>query len=633
MAKQSQIEIIINGIDNFSKPITGAIDGIGKTVSGLATAGGIIAGAGAAAGAAIAGIAISAGMAAAEVEQLQMVTGLMADNAGWSAVMIDKQRDALRSSGITASGTEQALQALMAAELDVASATDLSRLAQNLAVKTGEDSTQTFLGLVSGIERADAQMLKSAGITVDLSKAQQALADELGKSVGELTAAEKQQAAWNAVIEKSPIYDGLYESAMEMPIKQIGSLKRLFNDVAVELGGHFTPMISDVIAGFSTFVKGIIEAISEGGALEPFLQALGAAFSWLGEQVGIAFLYMAENIPAFVAKVMEVWAWFQENEGVLVGILAAIGVAFVALAYTAIAALAPIIAGMLPVIAVMALVGAAAYLLYEMWTNNWGGIQEKTAAVIDFVKNVISTALAAIKAWWAEHGETIMATVQAMWNTVKNIFETVTGVILGIFQFFKAQFQILMSAFRSAAEGDWHSFGEKLRVIWDNIWEKIKEIFSKAWDWFKTAMAGLVKTIIDFFKNTDWGKVGTDIIKGIANGITGAVKFVVDAAKAAAKAAFDAAKGFLGIDSPSKLFMGIGENVSQGFAKGIENNLRLPEMAINKMSAIRPNDTLGYGTGTAGPTNNYYINMNSKDDPALTPTQAIKRLSMLYGAG
>jgi phage-related protein len=705
MAKQSQVDIIINGVDNFSKPMTGAIDGIGKTFAGLATVGGVIAGVGVAAAGAFGALAVSVGMAAAEVNQMQMVTGLMAENAGWSAKMIDQQREALRSSGITAGGTEQALQALMAAELDVAAATDLSRLAQNLAVKTGQDSTQTFLGLVSGIERADAQMLKSAGITVDMASAQEALAAELGKSVGELTAAEKQQAAWNAVIEKSPVYDGLYEAAMEHPIKQLGSLKRLFNDIAVQLGQYFAPAISTVIAGFSDFVKQIIAAISEGGALEPMLAGIGNVFTWIGEQIGAFLSWLGENIPAIIATFQEIAAWFQENEGVIVGILAAIGVSLVALGVTAAQALAPIIAGMLPVIAIMALVGAAAYLLYEAWTNNWGGIQEKTQAVISFVQGVISTALAAIQAWWAEHGEAVMAAVQAMWDAVKTTFETVIAVIqtvvsrvlseikafwdahgadimaivkilwdrvkaafdqavavikkvvevvLGFIQgiwekhgetimavvtnmwnIIKTQFEWakttlgnIISAIRSALEGDWTAFGETLRQIWDDTWEMIKEVLRLAWDSIKTIVSDLITSVITFFKETDWGAVGKNIIEGIANGITNAVGFIVDAAKNAAKAAFDAAKAFLGIESPSRLFMEVGYDVSKGFAEGIENSLQLPELAARNMGLA----ALGalQGGGSANNTTNFTINLNGTGEAAEDVINAVRLMEMIY---
>ena len=59
----------------------------------------------------------------------------------------------------------------------------------------------------------------------------------------------------------------------------------------------------------------------------------------------------------------------------------------------------------------------------------------------------------------------------------------------------------------------------------------------------------------------DWGKIGIDLISGIAKGIGDAVSMIVEAAVDAAKAAFNAAKQWLGISSPSKKGMFIGGTI------------------------------------------------------------------------
>ena len=54
---------------------------------------------------------------------------------------------------------------------------------------------------------------------------------------------------------------------------------------------------------------------------------------------------------------------------------------------------------------------------------------------------------------------------------------------------------------------------------------------------------------------------------------------IKDAATDADKAALDAAKGFLGIESPSKEFAKLGNFMMQGMAIGITGNQRLPVRA------------------------------------------------------
>lgn len=79
-----------------------------------------------------------------------------------------------------------------------------------------------------------------------------------------------------------------------------------------------------------------------------------------------------------------------------------------------------------------------------------------------------------------------------------------------------------------------------------------------------------VHSIVQSFTSQPWGNIGKNIITGIATGITGSIGKVADAARNAAKKAFNAAKDFLGIHSPSKLMRDvIGKNMIAGFESGI----------------------------------------------------------------
>lgn len=102
---------------------------------------------------------------------------------------------------------------------------------------------------------------------------------------------------------------------------------------------------------------------------------------------------------------------------------------------------------------------------------------------------------------------------------------------------------------------------------------------------------GMISKIVSSFLKFDWLGLGADIIKGIARGIAGAVGSIVDAAVSAARSAFNAAKRFLGIHSPSTLFRDeIGENMALGMGVGFENNIPVSDIndaldgAVEKIS-------------------------------------------------
>jgi len=81
--------------------------------------------------------------------------------------------------------------------------------------------------------------------------------------------------------------------------------------------------------------------------------------------------------------------------------------------------------------------------------------------------------------------------------------------------------------------------------------------------------------------------VGRNIIQGIANGITSAVGVIKDAAKKAAQSALDAAKGFLGISSPSRVAADmIGEPFVAGIGAGIDRAMgQLVQTQLANLSA------------------------------------------------
>lgn len=103
--------------------------------------------------------------------------------------------------------------------------------------------------------------------------------------------------------------------------------------------------------------------------------------------------------------------------------------------------------------------------------------------------------------------------------------------------------------------------------ILTNIVSAITGLPSKLLSLAKTAVTNMVKA----FKSQDWLSIGSNIIKGIISGIGSAVGGLVDAAVDAASSAFNAAKNFLGIKSPSRLFRDeIGKMIPAGMAVGIE---------------------------------------------------------------
>ena len=270
---------------------------------------------------------------------------------------------------------------------------------------------------------------------------------------------------------------------------------------------------------------------------------LGDAAATLGAQLLPIVTQVVQTVTGWLASFRELSPETQKIIVIVLAVVAAIGplLMIIGTLIPALSAIIPVVgavAGILtfPLIAIIAAVIGIIALLYAAWTNNWGGIREIVASAVAFISLIIKTVFAAIQAYFA-----------VFFQVVSTIF----------------------AAFRAAFSGDWTRFGELLRQAWDTAWNAIKTIFANAWESLKTGVANLIKNIITFFKTTDWGEVGMNIVRGIANGITNAIDWVIKAISGMASAIIRAIKGFLGIKSPSAVFEQLGFLSGQGFALGL----------------------------------------------------------------
>ncbi len=99
-------------------------------------------------------------------------------------------------------------------------------------------------------------------------------------------------------------------------------------------------------------------------------------------------------------------------------------------------------------------------------------------------------------------------------------------------------------------------------------------------------------------------RAGQDLLNGLIRGITDKIGAVIEAGKNAARAAANAVKGFLRINSPSRLFMEMGQFIGEGMAVGISNSTKAVQKAAQEMSQAAAI------TGAQGTVNN--ISNNSK---------------------
>jgi hypothetical protein len=202
------------------------------------------------------GFAIASAKTYARTETLGVALERIGKNANISSEALRESETALKKLGITTQGSRSIMANLITAQIDLSQATGLARTAQDFAVLSGENSTEVTMALTDAITSNNTQMLKKYGIIATTEKVLDDYADSVGKAADELTAAEKQQAFLNLVLEKGEAVSGLYSDAMETAGKKMGSMSRLTEELRNEIGEGLQPiLIAAVDAGSDALKK------------------------------------------------------------------------------------------------------------------------------------------------------------------------------------------------------------------------------------------------------------------------------------------------------------------------------------------------------------------------------------------
>ena len=98
-------------------------------------------------------------------------------------------------------------------------------------------------------------------------------------------------------------------------------------------------------------------------------------------------------------------------------------------------------------------------------------------------------------------------------------------------------------------------------------------------------ISGVFNHFVKLIKETDWKKLGLDVLKGILNGMLNFGNLVKDTIKKLGNSIVNGIKGFFGIKSPSKLMAKeVGQFLPKGLAVGITANTDSALKAIDQMN-------------------------------------------------
>lgn len=212
---------------------------------------------------------------AARVSELRVAIDAIGKATGVGGDKINEAAKKIRDNGIEMAAAQKIAITYAQNNLDLGRAADIARVAQDLAVISQRNSTDTAELLTRAIQTGNSQLLKSAGISRMAGEAYDIYAKKLGKSSTALTASERQTAVMNLIMEEGERVSGIYVAAMSEAGKVIRSFPRLYNDMQVAIGDALLKGFGPLIKGSYDLVSAFSKTVREGGALYPVVEVLG----------------------------------------------------------------------------------------------------------------------------------------------------------------------------------------------------------------------------------------------------------------------------------------------------------------------------------------------------------------------
>jgi phage-related minor tail protein len=237
----------------------------------------------------------------------------------------------------------------------------------------------------------------------------------------------------------------------------------------------------------------------------------------------------------------------------------------------------------------------------DFFSSIWNGIKSIFNSVIDSIVNFVKSSWNNLKTTTTDRFNAIKSTISNIWNGIKSFFNAVVNSIVsfvkGKWNNLKSNTSSIFNSVKSTITSIWNSIKSFFTSTLSNIISTVRSRFSSMVSTVRNKMNDVKSKVQDginrvksFLSGIDLSQMGKDMIQGLINGIGSMAKNLVRKAKGVVNGAIEGAKNLLGIASPSRVFMEIGEYTGEGMAIGMDKAGAMVQRSSRKMAdAAIPN--------------------------------------------
>ncbi|MDX2150918.1 MAG: hypothetical protein SFV54_09300 [Bryobacteraceae bacterium] len=253
-------------------------------------------------------------MMAAENAKAEASLKALATAHGVGATAAAKQVAAIEDIGFEYTEAAHAVERLIVADMDLAKAQGLAKLAKDAAAVQNVSAGEAMEGIVLAIESGASRGLRTLGLFVDFQKEVLIQELKLGRA---LTETEEKQVRYNAVMREGAKIQGAHAAASQTVEGQLGALRREFNNLREDIGAKFQDDLKAMIGslrGLVGWLKDNTELLRKFGEIALWVSGILASYA-LAEKImalakSIAALRLASLNPYALLAVGVVGAGF-----------------------------------------------------------------------------------------------------------------------------------------------------------------------------------------------------------------------------------------------------------------------------------------------------------------------------------
>lgn len=194
---------------------------------------------------------------ASALDQLEQGLIAVGNAAGQNLPYVSERLQELTDGAITLKEAMEATALATSAGFSTTQLESLTRVAKGASLALGRDMGDALTRLVKGTAKLEPEILDELGIMVRLDEASQKYAESLGKTVGQLSRFEKQQAFLNATIEQGEKkFSMIFDNVDAEPFAQLSaSFRDLVKDITTFINKGAIPLIK-FLSNFPTAMVG-----------------------------------------------------------------------------------------------------------------------------------------------------------------------------------------------------------------------------------------------------------------------------------------------------------------------------------------------------------------------------------------